>query len=105
MVRYDAKLTHPILFRVVHPAKIDGLPVKVENFSASGTFYCERPTTWIINRLCRISIFYQITVGDALGKGQQTFLTNEGISTAKNNSMLFSPRLWKNSPGNKGKGV
>jgi negative regulator of sigma E activity len=70
--------------------RTDGLPVKVENFSASGTLL---RTTYYVDYQ-KLSegkyLFTKLLAVDALEKGRQTFLTNEGISTAKIPNYVFS---------------
>ncbi len=70
--------------------KSDGLPVKVENFSASGTllrtiYYIEykevRPGKYLFTKLLGV---------DALSAGQKTFITNENISTDPIPDYVFS---------------
>ena len=68
----------------------DGLPVKVENFSASGTLL--RTTYYLDYRQVAPNkfLFTKLLATDALEKGQQTLLTNENISTAKIPDYTFS---------------
>lgn len=70
--------------------KSDGLPIKVENMSASGallrtTYYVDykeiRPGKFLFTKLLGV---------DALEKGRQTFLSNEEISTARIADYTFS---------------
>jgi len=70
--------------------KTDGLPVKVENFSASGTLL--RTTYYLDYKLVAPNryIFTKLLATDALEKGQQTLLTNENISVAKIPDYTFS---------------
>jgi outer membrane lipoprotein-sorting protein len=91
VIRYDAKkldVSYPIQKWYVR--KSDGLPIKVENFSASETLL---RTTYYVDYQ-KVSggkyIFTKLLGVDALEKGQQTFLTNEGISTEKIPDYTFS---------------
>jgi len=91
VIRYDAKkldVSYPIQKWYVR--KSDGLPIKVENFSASETLL---RTTYYVDYK-KVSgdkyIFTKLLGVDALEKGQQTFLTNESISTAKIPDYTFS---------------
>jgi len=91
VVRLDAKqldVSFPIQKWYVR--KSDGLPVKVENFSASETLL--RTTYYVDYKQVAPNkyIFTKLLATDALEKGQQTFLTNEGISTAKIPDYIFS---------------
>jgi outer membrane lipoprotein-sorting protein len=91
VVRYDAKqldVSYPIQKWYIR--RTDGLPVKVENFSASGTLL--RTTYYVDYQQVAPNkyIFTKLLGVDALEKGQQTFLTNEGISTAKIPNYVFS---------------
>jgi len=91
VIRYDAKqldVSYPIQKWYVR--RSDGLPVKVENFSASETLL--RTTYYIDYQKVGTDkyIFTKLLGVDALEKGQQTFLTNEGISTAKIPDYTFS---------------
>jgi len=91
LVRLDAKqldVSFPVqkwYFR-----KADGLPVKVENLSVSETllrtFYYIDYTTVAPNKF----IFSKFLAVDNLEQGQQTFLTNENISTAAIPDYVFS---------------
>lgn len=91
VIRFDAKkldVSYPVqkwYFR-----KSDGLPMKVENFSASDTLL--RTTYYIDWQKVGDGkyIFTKLLGTDALEKGQQTFLTNEGVSTAKIADYTFS---------------
>lgn len=91
VVRLDAKqldVSFPIqkwYFR-----KTDGLAVKVENFSASETLL--RTTYYVDYQKLGTNkvIFTKLLAVDALEKGQQTFLTNEGVSTAAIPNYVFS---------------
>jgi len=91
VVRLDAKqldVSFPVQKWYVR--KSDGLPVKVENFSASETLL--RTTYYVDYKKVAPDkyIFTKLLATDALEKGQQTFLTNEGISTAKIPDYVFS---------------
>lgn len=83
--------------------RADGLPVKVENFSASGTLL--RTLYYIDYQKLPASaqggsgekrqagpkyLFTKLLSVDALQKGQQTYLTNESISTATIPDYTFS---------------
>jgi len=70
--------------------RTDGLPVKVENFSASEVLL--RTSYYLEYREIAKGrfIFTKLLATDALEKGQKTFLTNEGISTAKIPDYTFS---------------
>jgi len=70
--------------------KTDGLPVKVENFSASGTLL--RTTYYLDYKQVSPNryIFTKLLATDALEKGQQTLLTNENISVARIPDYTFS---------------
>jgi outer membrane lipoprotein-sorting protein len=91
LVRLDAKqldVSFPVqkwYFR-----KADGLPVKVENLSVSETllrtFYYIDYATVAPNKF----IFSKFLAVDNLEQGQQTFLTNENISTAAIPDYVFS---------------
>jgi outer membrane lipoprotein-sorting protein len=91
VIRLDAKqldVSFPVQKWYVR--KTDGLPVKVENFSASETLL---RTLYYVDYQQVIPgryIFTKLLGVDALEKGQQTFLTNEGISTAKIPDYVFS---------------
>lgn len=68
----------------------DGLPVKVENFSASGTLL---RTIYYIDYSEVASgkyLFTKLLAVDALQPGQKTFITNENISTAPIPDYVFS---------------
>jgi outer membrane lipoprotein-sorting protein len=91
VVRLDAKqldVSFPVqkwYFR-----KTDGLPVKVENFSVSEallrTFYFIDYATVAPNKV----IFSKFLAVNNLEEGQQTFLTNENISTSPIPDYIFS---------------
>lgn len=91
VVRLDAKqldVSFPIQKWYVR--KTDGLPVKVENFSASETLL---RTSYYVDYQQVVPgkfIFTKLLAVDALEKGRQTFLSNEGISTAKIPDYVFS---------------
>lgn len=91
VLRFDAKqldVAYPLQKWYVRLS--DGLPVKVENFSASGTLL---RTTYYVDyqKVADGKFLFSKLLGvDALQKGQQTFLTNEGISTAKIPDYTFS---------------
>jgi hypothetical protein len=70
--------------------RTDGLPVKVENFSASETLL--RTSYYVDYQDLGKGkyIFTKLLAADALEKGQQTFLTNEGISTSRIQDYVFS---------------
>jgi hypothetical protein len=83
VVRLDAKV--PDVSYAVQKwyiRKSDGLPVKVENFSVSETllatfFYIE------YRELGKgKSVFTKLLAQDNLQKGQQTYITNENVSTS-----------------------
>jgi hypothetical protein len=91
VVRLDAKqldVAFPVQKWYVR--RTDGLPVKVESFSASAallrtTYYLDYKQV-APNRY----IFTRLLATDALEKGQQTVLTNENISTARIPDYTFS---------------
>jgi hypothetical protein len=70
--------------------RTDGLPVKVESFSASGTLL--RTTYYLDYKQVAPNryIFTRLLATDALEKGQQTVLTNEDISIARIPDYTFS---------------
>ncbi len=91
VIRYDAKkldVSYPVQKWYVR--RTDGLPIKVENFSASETLL--RTTYYVDYQKVGADkfIFTKLLATDALEKGQQTYLTNEGISTAKIPDYTFS---------------
>ena len=91
VVRLEAKqldVSFPIQKWFVR--KTDGLPVKVENFSASETLL--RTSYYVDYQQVAAGkfIFTKLLAVDALEKGRQTFLSNEGISTAKIPDYVFS---------------
>ncbi len=68
----------------------DGLPVKQESFSASGTLL---RTTYFLDyqEVAKGKfIFTRLLAVNELEKGQRTFLTNEGVSVAKIRDYTFS---------------
>ena len=83
VVRLDAKVpdvSYPVQKWYVR--KTDGLPVKVENFSVSETLLA---TYYFIEYRSLgngKSIFTKLLAVNNLEKGQQTFLTNDNISTS-----------------------
>jgi len=91
VIRFDAKkldVSYPVQKWYVR--KTDGLPIKVENFSASEALL--RTTYYVDYQKVGTDkyIFTKLLGVDALEKGQQTYLTNEGISTAKIADYTFS---------------
>ena len=83
VVRLDARVqdvSYPVQKWYVR--KTDGLPVKVENFSLSetllATFYYVEYKSLGNGK----SVFTKLLAVNNLEKGQQTFLTNEAISTS-----------------------
>ncbi len=91
VVRADAKrldVSFPIQKWYVR--RTDGLPVKLESFSASGTLL--RTTYYVDYRQVAPGkyLFAKLLATDALEKGRQTFLTNEDISTARIPDYTFS---------------
>ncbi|GAB1482908.1 outer membrane lipoprotein-sorting protein [Treponema sp.] len=91
VVRLDAKqldVSYPIQKWYIR--KSDGLPVKTENFSVSETLL--RTTYYIDYQQVAPNkfLFTKLLGVDALEKGQQTFITNEGISTSKIANYTFS---------------
>jgi negative regulator of sigma E activity len=91
VVRLDAKVddvSYPIQKWYVR--KTDGLPVKVENFSASetllATFYYIEYRSLGNGR----SLFTKLLAVNNLEKGQQTFLANDNISTAPIADSVFT---------------
>jgi hypothetical protein len=70
--------------------KADGLPVKVDNMSASGTLL--RTTYYVDYReiVPGKFLFTKLVGVDALEKGRQTFLSNEGILTTRIPDYTFS---------------
>ncbi|HUW70739.1 MAG TPA: outer membrane lipoprotein-sorting protein [bacterium] len=91
VIRLDAKqldVSFPIQKWYVR--KTDGLPVKVENFSASGTLL--RTSYYVDYQKVAADkyLFTKLLAINELEKGQRTFITNEGISTAKIPDYTFS---------------
>jgi len=91
VIRLDAKkldVSFPVQKWYVRAT--DGLPVKLESFSASETLL--RTTYYVDYQKVGSDkfIFTKLLATDALEKGRQTFLTNEGISTAKILDYTFS---------------
>jgi hypothetical protein len=91
VVRLDAKapdVSYPVQKWYVR--KSDGLPVKVENFSVSetllATYYFIEYKSLGNGR----SIFTKLLAVNNLEKGQQTFLTNDNISTAPIQDYTFT---------------
>ena len=82
VVRLDAKgldVSYPV--QKLYLRKTDGLPVKVENFSAGETL---QRTTYYEDYKAMSAGKYNFTkllAVDALEKGQKTFLANDNIST------------------------
>ena len=70
--------------------QIDGLPVKVENYSASGTLL--RTVYYIQYQAVGNGkeIFTKLLSIDNLQPGQKTYITNEGISTSPIPNYVFS---------------
>jgi hypothetical protein len=91
VVRLDAKkldVSYPIQKWYVR--RTDGLPVKVENFSAAETLL--RTVYYVEYRQVAKDkyIFSKLLSVDALEKGQKTFLTNDDISTDRIRDYTFS---------------
>jgi hypothetical protein len=91
VVRLDAKqldVSFPVQKWFIR--KTDGLPVKVENFSASETLL--RTTYYVDYQKVGTDkfIFTKLLATDALEKGRQTFITIEGTATAKIPDYVFS---------------
>jgi len=91
VVRADARrldVSFPIQKWFVR--RTDGLPVKLESFSASGALL--RTTYYVDYRQVAPGkfLFTRLLATDALEKGRQTFLTNEDISTARIPDYTFS---------------
>lgn len=91
VVRLDAKkldVSYPV--QKYYIRRSDGLPVKVESFSASETLL--RTTYYIEYKKVGADryLFTTLLATDALEKGQKTLLTNEEISTAKIQDYTFS---------------
>lgn len=91
VIRLDARqldVSFPIQKWYVR--RTDGLPVKVENLSASGTLL--RTTYYLDYKQVAPGkyIFSKLLATDALEKGQQTVLTNENILTSRIADYTFS---------------
>jgi hypothetical protein len=91
VVRLDAKrldVSYPV--QKWYLRRTDGLPVKVENFSAGETLL--RTTYYVDYKALSAGkyIFTKLLAVDALEKGQKTFLTNDAISTEKIADYTFS---------------
>lgn len=91
VLRLDARqldVSFPVQKWYVRQA--DGLPIKVENFSASGTLL--RTTYYLDYKQVAPNryIFTKLLASDALDKGQQTVLTNDNISIMKIPDYTFS---------------
>lgn len=91
VVRLDAKqldVSFPIQKWYVR--RSDGLPVKVENYSASETLL--RTTFYVDYKEVAKGkfIFTKLLATNELEKGQRTFLTNESISTARIKDYTFT---------------
>lgn len=91
VIRLDAKqldVSFPIQKWYVR--KSDGLPVKVEAYSASETLL--RTTYYLEYKEVAKGkfIFTKLLAQDELQKGQRTLLTNEGITVAKIRDYTFS---------------
>jgi hypothetical protein len=91
VVRLDAKkldVDFPVQKQYLR--RTDGLPVKVDSFSAGETLL--RTSYYIEYKEIAAGkfIFTKLLAVDALQKGQKTYLTNEGISTAKIADYTFS---------------
>lgn len=91
VVRLDAKkldVAYPV--QKLYFRKTDGLPVKAESFSAGEILL---RTTYYVDYTALPGgkyLFTKLLATDALEKGQKTFLTNEGVSTAKIPNYTFS---------------
>ena len=82
VVRLEAKVqdvSYPVQKWYVR--KTDGLPVKVENFSASGTLLATFYYIEYRGLAGGKSVFTKLLAVNNLEKGQQTFLTNDEIAT------------------------
>lgn len=91
VVRLDAKkldVSYPV--QKMYFRRTDGLPVKVESFSASEVLL--RTTYYVDYKELGGGkyIFTKLLATDALEKGQKTYLTNEGISTQRIADYTFS---------------
>jgi hypothetical protein len=91
VVRLDAKkldVSYPI--QKWYLRKTDGLPVKVENFSAGETLLRTSYYVDYKNLGGNKYIFTKLLAVDALEKGQKTFLTNDNVSTDRIADYTFS---------------
>lgn len=91
VVRLDAKkLDVDFPIQKLYLRRTDGLPVKVESFSAGETLL--RTSYYIEYKEIAAGkfIFTKLLAVDALEKGQKTYLSNEGISTATIADYTFS---------------
>jgi len=91
VVRLDAKVedvSYPIQKWYVR--KSDGLPVKVENFSASETLLATFYYIEYRSLGSGLSLFTKLLAVNNLEKGQQTFLTNDNISTTAIPDSVFT---------------
>jgi hypothetical protein len=91
VIRLDAKrldVSFPMQKWFVR--RTDGLPVKVESYSASETLL--RTTYYLDYKQVAPEkyIFTKLLGADELEKGQKTFLTNEDISTSRIRDYVFS---------------
>ena len=91
LVRLDAKqldVSFPIQKWYIRTS--DGLPVKEENFSASGALL--RTIYYIDYQQVAPGryIFTKLLAQDELEKGQKTFLSNEGVDSARIADYVFS---------------
>jgi outer membrane lipoprotein-sorting protein len=91
VIRLDAKkldVSYPV--QKYYLRRTDGLPVKVESYSAGETLL--RTTYYIEYKKVGADkyLFTKLLATDALEKGQKTFLTNEEISTARIQDYTFS---------------
>ncbi len=91
IVRLDAKkldVSYPV--QKWYLRKTDGLPVKVENYSAGETLL--RTSYYLDYKKISADkyIFTKLLAVDALEKGQKTYLTNDAISTEKIANYVFS---------------
>jgi len=91
VVRLDAKVedvSYPVQKWYVR--KSDGLPVKVENFSASETLLATFYYIEYRSLGSGVSLFTKLLAVNNLEKGQQTFLTNDNISTTAIPDSVFT---------------
>ena len=91
IVRLDAKqldVSYPV--QKWYLRRSDGLPVKVENFSAGETLL--RTSYYLDYKKVAANkfLFTKLLAVDALEKGQKTFLTNDAISTDRIADYTFS---------------